>query len=263
MAGLAKIDRGGALWQHGMASERAQTLSAYCERNADAFWAEPLNAVTNGWFIVAGVVAYVMWRRSGSRDWFVLALILNVLVIGVGSFLFHTRPSFITVLLDVVPIQIFVLAYLALAIRRFLGATLLAALGAIAGLTVFSLWIADQLGPMMRGGVGYLPAMAALIIVGFALILRARSIVTGLGRAGHRRPGEAEMEEGVRAAFAGRALLLGAILFAVSLTFRTIDQPLCTIWPYGTHFIWHTLNALLLFWLLLTAMRHSQSQGAR
>jgi hypothetical protein len=71
------------------------------------------------------------------------------------------------------------------------------------------------------------------------------------------------MEEGVRAAFAGRALLLGAILFAVSLTFRTIDQPLCTFWPYGTHFIWHTLNALLLFWLLLTAMRHSQSQGAQ
>ncbi len=248
-----------------MASERAQPPSGYCERVAEVFWAEPLNAVTNGWFILAALTAYVMWRRSGSRDWFVLALIANVMVIGVGSFLFHTRPSFFTLLMDVVPIQIFVLAYLALAFRRFLGASRLAVLCAIGVLAAFSLWIADQLGPMMRGGVGYLPAMAALIVVGLALILRARGVITGLGRGGDRRPGKAAIQEGMRAAFAGRALLLAAILFAISLTFRTIDQPLCAFWPYGTHFVWHTLNALLLFWLLRTAMRHSQSgrTGAR
>ncbi len=45
------------------------------------------------------------------------------------------------------------------------------------------------------------------------------------------------------------------------MTFRTIDLEVCT-WAVrggrgvGTHFLWHTLNGLLLYVLLLGAIRH-------
>ena len=45
-------------------------------------------------------------------------------------------------------------------------------------------------------------------------------------------------------------------LFAISLTFRSLDGPLCNVFPLGTHFMWHILNGVLLGWLLLTMIRH-------
>jgi hypothetical protein len=45
---------------------------------------------------------------------------------------------------------------------------------------------------------------------------------------------------------AGR-LALAALVFAISLVFRTVDQSACTVWPLGTHFIWHCLNSVVLY----------------
>ena len=45
----------------------------------------------------------------------------------------------------------------------------------------------------------------------------------------------------------GTWLLWAAGVFAVSLTARTLDRPLCTDIPIGTHFVWHILNAVVLF----------------
>ncbi len=52
-----------------------------------------------------------------------------------------------------------------------------------------------------------------------------------------------------------RALLLAGGLFTLSLTLRTLDQPLCSAWPYGLHFLWHLLNATVLGLLALAALR--------
>jgi hypothetical protein len=38
------------------------------------------------------------------------------------------------------------------------------------------------------------------------------------------------------------------------LVFRTIDRAVCSSVPIGTHFIWHLLNAVVLYVLLRTAM---------
>ena len=43
-------------------------------------------------------------------------------------------------------------------------------------------------------------------------------------------------------------------LFAVSSAFRTLDAAVCSLVPLGTHFLWHLLNALVLF-LLLDSLR--------
>ena len=68
---------------------------------------------------------------------------------------------------------------------------------------------------------------------------------------------------------ATRWVLGGAALFAVSLTFRTLDRSLCPQTALfggrmiGTHFIWHMCNAMLLYLLLLAAIRHGRRVSRR
>jgi hypothetical protein len=53
-----------------------------------------------------------------------------------------------------------------------------------------------------------------------------------------------------RAPATARGLAMGAGLLMVALTFRSIDLALCSTVPFGTHFVWHLLNALMLGWMI-------------
>lgn len=46
---------------------------------------------------------------------------------------------------------------------------------------------------------------------------------------------------------AGRLMAEACGVFLVSLTARTADLALCSHWPWGTHFLWHLLNAWVLY----------------
>ena len=97
-----------------------RAVNSYCERTDASYWSEPVNALSNAAFLVAAVVAWRLAARAGDRAAQALALILAV--IGVGSFLFHTHAQVWAMVADVVPIQVFILVYLALATIRFFGA---------------------------------------------------------------------------------------------------------------------------------------------
>ena len=205
----------------------------YCERIDGSFWAEPLNAVTNAAFLVAALAGFWLWRRQGGRDAVTLVLIGLVFAIGIGSFLFHTMPQGWTLLADVVPIQLFALCYFGLALNRFLG---LSPLAAAAGALLFlaaCFGLASGLAPLlpagMRGSAGY----AGFLIGLFGVALAAR------GR------GDAVTDK--RIAVAG-------FVFALSLTFRSLDSVLCGALPFGLHWGWHLLNGLLLYLLLRAAI---------
>ena len=235
---------------------QAATIFDYCERGlSPAFWAEPLNAVTNGGFILAALIGAVMIakRPSHERSLWQVFFVLNFIAIGVGSFLFHTVPNIDTALADTGPIGIFMLTYLIFALRRFAGASWIftgVAIAAFIGLMVmafnvhcwdgrigFSLDVpAGAQAKCLNGSLGYAPALLALWLIAAWLGLR-------------RRP-------------AAVLVFAAALTFAVSLTFRSLDQRLCADWivlghRMGTHFIWHLLNSLTLFLLLVAAIKYS------
>ena len=56
-------------------------------------------------------------------------------------------------------------------------------------------------------------------------------------------------------------MAIGAAILAVSLFFRTIDDAVCARFPLGTHFLWHTLNGVMLGWMILVLVRHDR-EGA-
>ena len=217
------------------------TIFAYCERGLDpGFWAEPLNAVSNAAFLVAAAVALAQWRRQPGRGGTVqLALIGLVGVIGIGSFLFHTLATRWSAIADTAPIGLFMLAYLAFALCAFVGLRWIWT-AALLGVFVLALRQAGTIrcgdAACFNGSLGYAPALLALALIGAWLGWR-------------RHP-------------AARALLAGAAVFLVSLTFRTLDRTLCPATailgggPLGTHFVWHLANAMLLYMLLRAALRH-------
>jgi hypothetical protein len=154
--------------------------------------------------------------------------------VGIGSFTFHTVATRGALLADVIPIAVFIYAYLLLALRRLLKLPL-AISAAILIAYVAGAEALSRLAPprAFNGSIDYLPALAALIAV-------------ALAAQGHAR----------------RGLALAAVVFAVSLTLRTFDLAVCDAFPLGTHFIWHMLNATLLYVLLRTAIEET-SKTAR
>lgn len=205
-------------------------INAYCERTDASFWSEPVNAITNAAFLIAAAMAFIVWRRQPRTDWPALALIMVLTAIGIGSFLFHTFANRWSMLADVIPITVFIYVYFFFAMRRFFGLNLLFALALTIGFFALSAAIGAMLPPrFLNGSGGYLPALGAILVVGLILIPRDRETA--------------------------RTLITAGIVFAVSLTARSIDAAACEAFPLGTHFLWHVLNAVVLYILLVGLMR--------
>lgn len=210
-------------------------VDGYCERSGPEFWSEPVNALTNLAFVIAAVVVWP--RLRGLRTGQVLAV--NLGLIGLGSWLFHTHVNRLTGLMDVLPILSFILIYVFAATRDFLGARpMLAGLAAMGFIPYAAATVPlFAMIPGLGSSAGYAPV--PLLILIYAGLLRRRAPATARGMA------------------AGAAILL------LSLAFRTLDQPLCAAVPMGTHFLWHILNALMLGWMIEVWRRHVTMGGAR
>lgn len=218
------------------------SIDAYCERLDSGFWAEPLNAVTNAAFLIAAALAFLQWRRAGAKDRSALWLIAVAVAVGIGSFLFHTFAQRWAALADVLPIAVFIYSYFFIAMRRYLRLSLFAAMAVTVLFVAFNmsfgrLWFGLFPGITLNGSVGYLPAVLALLVVGIACFM------TDSGKA-------------------GRALLLAAGTFGLSLAFRSVDSAACAAWPIGTHLFWHMLNGLVL-WILMNAAIANRREHAR
>jgi hypothetical protein len=197
-------------------------VDLYCERTDPSFWAEPVNALSNAAFLIAAAVAYRDWRQRGD-DIAALLLIAVTVLVGLGSFAFHTLATRGAVLLDTIPIALFIHGYLYVALRRFIGLGVALSLAIVVAFFAFTQGLTSVLPRgLLNSSVGYLPALGAMLVVGWF----------------------------VRSEAPGRALLRTAGVFAVSLTFRTIDLAVCDRLPLGTHALWHVLNAAVLYLLL-------------
>lgn len=211
-------------------------IDGYCERMSPDFWAEPVNALTNTAFLISSIVCFLIARREGRLDGPVIYLSGLVFVIGIGSFLFHTFATVWAAMMDTGPILLFILSFFTIAMNRFVGCgwikSVLLTVGFLVAMFGMSAVLRWTIGPYIGGSQSYFPAMIALLVVGFWLRLR-----------GHP---------------AGNWLIGVAFLFAVSLTFRTMDRPVCGSFPLGTHFMWHMLNACVLGTLIVAVIRHGR-----
>ncbi len=214
-----------------------RTVDAYCERASDALDAEPLNAITNVGMFVAAWAAARLQRRQPNRDaaGLIAAMIAAIVAGGVGAFLFHTTATVWAVVLDMLPFLVFMLLVLWLTLTRFFAwLPLIAALG-VAGFVVAVLG-GGALVPrgQLPAGAYYLLPLAILVVVAIILALRRSS--------------------------AAPSYLAAALVFAAAFAARELDGPLCGAIPFGTHFLWHLLAALLAYILIRAAILYAPAR---
>lgn len=203
-------------------------LDSYCERAGDAsLWAEPFNAVTNLFFMLAALwgVRMLLAAKPAGKTYDVWVLVAALFGIGIGSGLWHMRPTGVTVLMDVIPISIFMNVYLVAALRRLCG---------LVWRKVWCWWGLYQVltfggqlylpSDLLHGTVMYLPTYIAMVALTFGLA--RRDVVLG------------------------RSFAMVTTVWSLSLICRTVDLEICPQFPIGTHFLWHMLNAWVLYRLL-------------
>jgi len=203
----------------------------YCEQLGALDGFEPWNALTNAGFLLAAAWGQRALRVAGrplpsgprSLPWLAAA-------IGVGSFAWHATGAAWAQLADVLPIVCFVLVFLASALRGVLGCPARVAAAACLALLASALAAGAVAGGALNGSAAYLPVWAGLCALAWCAARRGSA--------------------------SRRGLVVASALFALSLTFRTLDLALCPRFGIGTHWLWHLLNALLLARLMSLLARH-------
>ena len=210
-------------------------MDAYCERVGMGVFAEPLNAVSNVSFLLAAWAAWVLATRTGTLSAGVRVLIALAASVGIGSILWHTLPTMLTLILDSVPILIFISWYIWLYARDVIGMRPLLA-GASAAAFLLATFLAIPFSGVLHGAFVYTPGLIVTLVLG---VFHARE----------RRA-------------ARFTLLAAAGVYLAALFFRTIDNEVCPVLPIGTHFLWHLLIGLVTY-LAMSPLILSAGTGVR
>jgi len=195
------------------------SVDLYCERLDASFWAEPINAISNLSFIVVG---FFLWRLRTPRS---SQMAFLVILIGLGSFSFHTFANRLTGLLDVLAIALYLVAFAFLIPKQWSKNSLLIQLASVLMLIV-SIVLAQLLISYLKPTLPWLPSGmylgAWLALIMFAFVTQYTNKA------------------------AARFLWLAVIVFPASLLSRQLDLPFCDSIG-GSHWLWHLLNGLTLF----------------
>ncbi len=157
------------------------SIDGYCERLGPAYWAEPVNAVTNAAFLVAAAV--MAWRLRGAHLPLANAMVVLLAVIGLGSFLFHTHAERWAALADTTPILAFILVYLYASSRDYLRLSKPWSLVSVGLFFPFAAVLVPLFAqvPVLSASAGYLPVV--VLIAGYAVVLARRAPETARGLA--------------------------------------------------------------------------------
>jgi hypothetical protein len=196
------------------------TMDEYCERTAAGLLAEPLNAFSNASFLIAAWAAWTLAERAGKSTFEILALIALWFSVGVGSILWHTYPTNTTLMLDIIPIVLFIMWFIWAYTRKVAGMRSLAAAGAVASFLAAT-YFAVSYTEFLHGALVYTPGLVVVLLLGIYHALAQKP---------------------------ARYLMLStAGVYFTALVFRTLDQEVCNLFTTGTHFVWHSLIGLVTY----------------
>ena len=208
-------------------------MDVYCERVGPGLLAEPLNAITNVSFLLAAWAAWILARRTDTLSSGVQVLLGLAASVGVGSILWHTLATPWALILDVVPILLFIIWYIWLYTRNVLGMRAQFSVASV-GAFLLGTYVVMPYAHVLHGALVYTPGLITVLVLG---IVHAR-------------------EQRV----ARSTLLAAAGVYLAALFFRTIDNEVCPVLPIGTHFLWHSLIGLVTY-LAMSCLIRSLASG--
>lgn len=200
-----------------MTDKLPQTI--YCERGLSSnFWSEPINALTNIAFPIAGFLAHRVLKKKGikSRELLIMPWFLSL--VGLGSFIYHTARNSITLIFDALPIYLFILYALFLTLRELFESrskALIILIGFFLLEVALSIYVPRE---FLNGSIRHLAAIAFISVLGVLLFRKYGQEIS-------------------------LPIISVIVLYGFAILFRSIDMAICNIIPTGTHFLWHVLAA--------------------
>ena len=205
-----------------------------CERSGLGPLAEPLNVLSSLAFMFVAIAIYRYYHSHEDLKkkwiWDVHALTFLTFIIGVNSVVFHAFPTPTTELADTLTIVLFIILYFWSVLFRIGRTNFFQAMVCFVAFVGFSHILVHQFPRALNDSIGYLSSMIALIMIAVYLFLKARPSATHF--------------------------MLAALIGVCSLFCRAIDHAVCSEISIGTHFMWHCLNATLLYILLRQLVRN-------
>ena len=192
-----------------------ESIDLYCERVAPGFGQEPLNSITGLLFVIVGLWALIRAPHLADR---VAAGAL--IAVGLASSAMHSWAISGLLVFDVVANQAYLIALGVVLARRVTGASFKSAV-------VVAVLTAAYLNFISPSPVAYVllgrivePWVTLSIVLALLALLKRSQQKTAFG------------------------LAVASGLLLAGLPFRFLDAAACADWPVGTHFLWHSFNAL-------------------
>ena len=208
-------------------------VDIYCERLSAAFWAEPVNALSNFAFILAAVFALSLCRQKHIKTWDIKLLIILCAIVGIGSFIFHTVATHGAMFADIFPIIIFIFFATSVIFTRICGLKWWQSIIGVIAFTAFNALILNAFGrALFNGSIQYVPTFLLLLSVAIYSYVKRHHVT--------------------------HEFLIAAAAFLIALTCRSLDMMVCSDFPLGTHFMWHILNAVVMYYVMKGLIKSAQ-----
>lgn len=197
-------------------------IDLHCERTQPGLFEEPLNALSNLGFVIVAILLFRLVRAKDHQPFSTYFLIFMCGFIGIGSMVFHTTARmWAAMYMDVIPIAIFATTFIFLFAKHilrlnFLGTMLLVALLFFEN-AVFKSYVTRA----PDGYVSLIPTAFFLIFVCIYMFITKNT--------------------------SRKNFLIATIIAVVAIFFRATDIRFCETFPYGTHFLWHSLMSVFMY----------------
>lgn len=203
-------------------------ISQYCERAGAGFFSEPFNVISSLAILVSAYFIYKFLKKQAIKSFRYWFLFLLLVIVGFGSILWHSFRHPLVLALDAIPIYIFFFTFLYLLLKRLTESTI----GALVLLISFFVVqvLASYFFPDFINGT-----VRHVIFATFSL-----SLIIWVYR---------------KFKNLNRHLLAAFLLYVLAIIFRLIDNSVCSIFPIGTHFLWHILNAAVAYFAIRALLK--------
>lgn len=197
-------------------------VDLHCERLQDGLFEEPLNVLSNLLFFIVSYFLLNAYKRADIRAPRIKVLIYVVIAFGFGSIIFHSTARMWGAIFDVFPIAMYAMLYVYVLGRHVLRLSRTKTVQLIGIFALANIVFKANVIKAPDGYVSLIPSLLVMYCICLYMFARRN-----------------------RSAMRFSAATLVATLAA---TFRAIDsymnsEGLCNLFPYGTHFLWHSLMA--------------------
>ncbi len=193
----------------------------YCEQGLINHFLEPLNSISNLFFVVSAVLLFLYFQKKKVVDLKSKLFVGLILLIGIGSLIWHIIPTTATFFMDVIPIALFLILYLFFLLDKIVKRKMIAM--SVMGVYLLVVILGFIIFPTFFSSYGGIYILTLLFLGGTAIAAFLKKIL-----------------------FKETSIIF--LLFLLAFIVRQLDLVVCPFFPLGTHFVWHTINAFIAYY---------------